>query len=41
MDTRRATCEGFVRFLDFKKAFNHQFKVSVAALMHVSTSPRF
>jgi hypothetical protein len=29
-------CEGFVRFLDFKRAFNHQFKVGVAALMHVS-----
>jgi hypothetical protein len=36
MDTRRATSEGFVRFLDFKKAFNHQFKVGVAALLHVS-----
>src|SRR4051812_8704948 len=36
METRRAMSEGFVRFLDFTRAFNHQFKVSVAALMHVS-----
>src|SRR5437870_3180933 len=34
--TRRASTEPFVQFLDFNRRFNRLFKVSVAAIQHVS-----
>jgi hypothetical protein len=36
MRLARVATEPFVRFLDFKRTFNSQFKVSVAAIFHVS-----